>query len=146
MTTTSSTQQWEKTKGPETGITSANSVLLSTACDTRREPDRPLDEREPGFLERYDDDTLFFDAFWAPSTSIFRKRRAVALGPPVLNHLPLPGAFRITYADTAPQLSHEDRPIHTASQTGLPSYTGNAAFTNKLAAPQILATITIKTP
>src|SRR5262249_40377671 len=58
-------------------------ILLSSFTEVRREAVRPRDFREPDFDEKYDSDTLFYDAFWAPSSD-----RILLVGPSLLNLLP----------------------------------------------------------
>ncbi len=50
----------------------------------RREPPRPPAEREPGYEERYDSDTLLYDVFAAADG-----RAILGIGPPLLNCEPL---------------------------------------------------------
>src|SRR5450631_2431351 len=65
-------------------------VLLSGAAP-RREPLRPAAFRIDGFEDKYDFDTLFYDAFFDAAG-----REVVGLGPPLLNLRPAITRMRAT--------------------------------------------------
>lgn len=56
------------------------SWTLDEGSVIRREPPRPVDARQPSYLDEHDDRTLFYDAFRAPDGD-----RAVLIGPPLHN-------------------------------------------------------------
>jgi hypothetical protein len=72
-----------------TPIMTVAPTLLTGA--TRREPTRPLEFRFDDFNNKYDFDTLFYDAFFDTSG-----RDVVAVGPPLLNLRPAIAAMRVT--------------------------------------------------
>lgn len=77
----------------------------------RREPPRPLDDRQPDYADVFDYDTLFYDVF-----RMGDGERVVCLGPPLLNCAEsLAGAiFRLPGAPSP--LAHEYRPPRTMLQ------------------------------
>ena len=56
------------------------STVRLSVLGLRREPPRPLDDRQPGYEALFDYDTLFFDVFRSPDG-----RKIICLGPPLLN-------------------------------------------------------------
>jgi hypothetical protein len=72
------------------------SVVRLSDFGLRREPPRPVDDRQPGYEALFDYDTLFYDVFRSADG-----KRIVCLGPPLLNCEPvLAGAiFRVDAID-----------------------------------------------
>ncbi len=54
-------------------------TLLSAFTDARRTPPRPVEARETDYIAKFDDETLFYDAFHGS------RGRIVLVGPPFLN-------------------------------------------------------------
>jgi hypothetical protein len=71
-------------------VVAAASTSLAGSTDIRREPRRPAYLRINEFDQKFDADTLFYDAFFAPTGS-----HVVALGPPFLNLRPLIDRMRV---------------------------------------------------
>ena len=69
---------WTRT-GPLPAVVMTRPVMLSSFTGVRRMPVRPAAHRQPDFDDKFDADTLFYDAFRGIDG------RIVLVGPPFLN-------------------------------------------------------------
>jgi hypothetical protein len=71
-------------------VVTADPTVLGAGSDIRREPRRPPALRVNGFDEKFDAETLFYDAFVGPTGT-----HVVTVGPPFLNLRPLVERMRV---------------------------------------------------
>jgi len=83
------------------GLTTELSSVRLSSFGLRREPPRPVAHREPGYEERYDFDTLFYDLFAAADG-----RAILGITPPLLNCEPQIRAARFRRDPESELLPH----------------------------------------
>lgn len=94
----------------------------------RREPPRPVEAREPDYLDKFDAETLFYDAFMGS------RGRIVLLGPPFLNLKPALEQARITALPSGLDCPFEIREldrhgqVHVTAPDGTDRLVLNASF------------------
>ena len=95
----------------------------------RREPIRPPEYRGEGFTEKYDDTTLFFDAFYTADRS-----KVVLLGPPFHNLAGLVGGSVVIAYPSAQRCKVEARHLDRHAQLWfiVPNGTERISFSSRL--------------
>jgi len=110
-------------------IESVAPTVLDHTIAVRREPTRPPDARGNGFDDEFDNETLFYDAFFSPAGS-----HVITVGPPFLNLRPLIERMRVVAlpAGTACQFFVKELDRHAQLWIRVPPGTRRLAISSEL--------------